>query len=57
MIEKDNVSLIQRIENEVNMFYKEINNVKGTAIKDSDVSKDNVLSSTQIHEPCLQWLN
>ena len=54
MIEKDNVSLIQRIENEMNMFYKEINNVKGTAIKDIDVSKDNVLSSTQIHEPCLQ---
>ena len=54
MIEKDNFSLIQRIENEMNMFYKEINNVKGTAIKDSDVSKDNVLSSTQIHEPCLQ---
>ena len=38
----------------MNIIYKEINNVKCTAIKDSNVSKDNVLSSTQIHEPCLQ---
>ena len=42
---KDNVSLIQRIENEQNMFYDEINSAGGNGIEYSDVSKDDVLES------------
>ena len=45
MIEKDNVSLIQRIDNELNLFYDEINSAEGNGIEYSNVSKDDVLES------------
>ena len=40
--EKDNVSLIEIIENEVNVFYDEIYNAKEIRIEKGDVNKGDI---------------
>jgi hypothetical protein len=40
---------MQRIHNEQNVFYDEINNTGGDGIEDNDVSKDNVLEVFKLY--------